>query len=31
MGVPFLNIETDYSMSDTAQIRTRAAAFIEML
>ena len=31
MGIPFMSIETDFSMSDVAQIRTRAAAFIEML
>lgn len=31
MNVPFMNIETDYSTSDVAQIRTRAAAFMEML
>lgn len=30
-GVPYLNIETDYSTSDVAQLGTRAAAFIEML
>lgn len=31
IGIPFMSIETDYSMSDVAQIRTRAAAFIEIL
>ena len=29
--VPFISIETDYSKSDVAQIKTRIAAFIEML
>lgn len=31
IGTPYLNVETDYSTSDTAQLGTRAAAFIEML
>lgn len=31
LGVPYLNVETDYSTSDVAQLGTRAAAFIEML
>lgn len=31
MDTPYLNVETDYSTSDTAQLGTRAAAFIEML
>jgi benzoyl-CoA reductase/2-hydroxyglutaryl-CoA dehydratase subunit BcrC/BadD/HgdB len=30
-GVPFLSLETDYSAGDTAQLKTRIAAFIEML
>lgn len=30
-GVPFLRIETDYSMEDAAQIETRVQAFLEML
>jgi benzoyl-CoA reductase/2-hydroxyglutaryl-CoA dehydratase subunit BcrC/BadD/HgdB len=30
-GVPFISVETDYSTLDTAQIKTRMAAFIEML
>lgn len=29
--VPFMTLETDYSSSDTAMLKTRAAAFIEML
>ena len=28
-GIPFLRIETDYSMTDTAQIRTRIEAILE--
>jgi len=28
---PFISVETDYSTSDTAQLKTRLAAFIEML
>lgn len=31
LGVAYLNVETDYSTSDIAQLGTRAAAFIEML
>lgn len=31
MGVPYLKLETDYSKSDSGQIETRIAAFIEML
>lgn len=31
LGVPYLKLETDYSSSDTGQITTRLAAFIEML
>lgn len=30
-GIPYLKLETDYSESDTGQIATRIAAFIEML
>ena len=30
-NIPFLSLETDYSPGDTAQLKTRAAAFIEML
>jgi benzoyl-CoA reductase/2-hydroxyglutaryl-CoA dehydratase subunit BcrC/BadD/HgdB len=30
-GLPFLRIETDYSLEDAGQIRTRVEAFIEML
>jgi benzoyl-CoA reductase/2-hydroxyglutaryl-CoA dehydratase subunit BcrC/BadD/HgdB len=30
-GIPFLSVETDYSTGDTEQLKTRAAAFIEML
>ncbi|MDR2743137.1 MAG: 2-hydroxyacyl-CoA dehydratase family protein [Treponema sp.] len=30
-GLPFLSLETDYSSGDTAQLKTRIAAFIEML
>lgn len=29
--VPFLSLETDYSSGDVGQLKTRAAAFIEML
>ncbi|MDR0758558.1 MAG: 2-hydroxyacyl-CoA dehydratase family protein [Treponema sp.] len=29
--LPFLSLETDYSSSDTGQLKTRIAAFIEML
>lgn len=31
MGVPYMKIETDYSMSDSGQLATRINAFIEML
>ena len=31
LGVPHIRIETDYSSSDEGQLRTRLAAFIEML
>jgi len=30
-GVPFLRIETDYSMEDAAQLQTRVQAFLELL
>ena len=30
-NVPFISVETDYSTSDVAQLKTRIAAFIEML
>ena len=30
-NVPFTSVETDYSTSDAAQLKTRLAAFIEML
>jgi benzoyl-CoA reductase/2-hydroxyglutaryl-CoA dehydratase subunit BcrC/BadD/HgdB len=30
-NVPFISVETDYSTSDTAQLKTRLGAFIEML
>ena len=30
-GVPYMKLETDYSKSDSGQIETRIAAFIEML
>ncbi|WP_312699325.1 double-cubane-cluster-containing anaerobic reductase [Sedimentibacter sp.] len=31
IGIPFLKLETDYSTTDSGQIETRIAAFIEML
>lgn len=31
LGVPYLRIETDYSATDSGQLETRLAAFIEML
>jgi len=31
IGVPFLRIETDYSMEDMGQLKTRVGAFLEML
>ena len=31
MGLPCLHIETDYSLSDTEQLRVRIQAFIEMI
>ena len=30
-GIPYLNIETDYSASDTGQLNTRLAAFLETI
>ena len=30
-GIPYLNIETDYSGSDTGQLNTRLAAFLETI
>jgi benzoyl-CoA reductase/2-hydroxyglutaryl-CoA dehydratase subunit BcrC/BadD/HgdB len=30
-GIPFLSLETDYSSGDIGQLKTRSAAFIEML
>lgn len=30
-GLPYINVETDYSQSDIGQLNTRVAAFIEML
>lgn len=30
-GIPYLSIETDYSQNDIGQLKTRIAAFIEML
>lgn len=30
-GIPYLNVETDYSQADIGQLNTRIAAFIEML
>ncbi len=31
MGIPYMSLETDYSKTDSGQIDTRIAAFIEML
>lgn len=31
IGVPYMKLETDYSQTDSGQIETRIAAFIEML
>ena len=31
LGVPYLKLETDYSTTDSGQIETRVAAFLEML
>ena len=30
-GIPYLNIETDYSQSDKGQLSTRLAAFLETI
>ena len=30
-GIPFLRIETDYSMEDMGQLKTRIEAFLEMI
>jgi benzoyl-CoA reductase/2-hydroxyglutaryl-CoA dehydratase subunit BcrC/BadD/HgdB len=30
-NIPFLRIETDYSMEDAAQLQTRVQAFLELL
>ncbi len=30
-GIPMLSIETDYSMEDVEQLKTRVEAFVEML
>ncbi len=30
-NIPYLNVETDYSQSDIGQLKTRVAAFIEMI
>ena len=30
-GIPYINVETDYSQADIGQLNTRSAAFIEML
>ena len=30
-GLPYLNIETDYSQSDSGQINTRLSAFLETI
>ena len=30
-NVPYMSIETDYSQTDIGQLKTRIAAFIEML
>jgi benzoyl-CoA reductase/2-hydroxyglutaryl-CoA dehydratase subunit BcrC/BadD/HgdB len=31
MKMPFLRIETDYSMEDMGQLKTRVEAFLEMI
>lgn len=31
MGLPYINVETDYSQADVGQLNTRIAAFLEML
>ena len=30
-GIPYLNIETDYSQADSGQISTRLSAFLETM
>ena len=30
-GIPFISVETDYSAADTAQLKNRLAAFLEMM
>ena len=30
-GIPYMKLETDYSTTDSGQIETRLAAFLEML
>jgi benzoyl-CoA reductase/2-hydroxyglutaryl-CoA dehydratase subunit BcrC/BadD/HgdB len=30
-GIPMLSIETDYSMEDVEQLKTRVEAFVEMI
>jgi len=30
-GIPYMAVETDYSIADNGQLATRLAAFIEML
>jgi benzoyl-CoA reductase/2-hydroxyglutaryl-CoA dehydratase subunit BcrC/BadD/HgdB len=30
-GTPFLRIETDYSMEDFGQLKTRIEAFVELI
>ena len=31
IGIPYMKLDTDYSMADSGQIATRISAFIEML
>ena len=31
MGLPYINVETDYSQADVGQLNTRIAAFLEMM
>ena len=30
-GIPYINVETDYSQADIGQLNTRITAFLEML
>ena len=30
-GLPYMSVETDYSLADVGQLNTRIAAFVEML